>query len=56
MKVSITGCWKEFRTVWWNGKVVKMINQTLLPYLFEIFESEDYLTSAQCIKDMIVRW
>ena len=55
MKVRISNETKEFRTVWMENKLVKMIDQTKLPYKFEIFTSHDYKQTAEAIKKMIVR-
>ena len=46
---------RQFRTIWHEGSVVKMINQPLLPHKFEIYECKDYKQTAQAIKTMIVR-
>jgi translation initiation factor eIF-2B subunit alpha/methylthioribose-1-phosphate isomerase len=55
MKVRISNETKEFRTVWMENNNVKMIDQTKLPYKFEIFTSYDYKQTADAIKTMIVR-
>jgi len=55
MKVRISNETKEFRTVWMENNIVKMIDQTKLPYKFEIFTSNDYIETAKAIKNMIVR-
>lgn len=46
---------KHFRTVWMEDGVVKLIDQTKLPFAFEIYECNSYRDSAQAIKNMIVR-
>ena len=46
---------KNYRTVWLEGKVVKLINQPLLPHKFEIYECKNYKETAHAIKTMIVR-
>lgn len=46
---------KDYRTVWFQDGKLKLIEQNLLPFRFEIFESDDYRKSAQAIKNMAVR-
>ena len=46
---------KHFRTVWMEGNVVKMIDQSLLPHDFKIYECKDYIQTAQAIKNMTIR-
>src|SRR3989338_2401415 len=46
---------KHYRTVWMEKDIVKMINQSLLPHSFGIYEAKDYLDVANAIKTMIVR-
>lgn len=48
---------KFYKTVWYDEKnnVVFMIDQTLLPFRFEIVELKDYRATARAIKDMVVR-
>jgi len=55
MRVKIGDELKEFRTVWIEGKAVKLINQPKLPHKFEIYNSLDYKKTAEAIKKMIVR-
>jgi len=55
MKVIIGGVRKDVRTLWLEGSVLRMINQPLLPYRFEIFESKDYRKTAGAIRTMVVR-
>jgi len=55
MKVRIDNETKEFRTVWMEGKTVKLIDQPKLPHKFEIHDSFDYKKTAEAIKTMIVR-
>ncbi|MCF8232095.1 MAG: S-methyl-5-thioribose-1-phosphate isomerase [Bacteroidales bacterium] len=44
-----------YTTVWADGQKVCMIDQTKLPYHFEIFEAESYLQTCKAIKNMVVR-
>ncbi|OGO04615.1 MAG: S-methyl-5-thioribose-1-phosphate isomerase [Chloroflexi bacterium RBG_13_56_8] len=44
-----------YRTVWMEGNVVKMINQPLIPYRFEIVDLPTHHDTAHAIKTMIVR-
>ena len=45
----------NYRTVWMQGSYVCMINQTLLPFQFEIYKSKNHLETANAIKNMIIR-
>jgi len=55
MKVRVGNEIKEFRTVWIEGKTVKLIDQPKLPHKFEIYDSTDHKKTAEAIKTMIVR-
>ena len=55
MKVKVGNKIKDFRTVWMEGKTVKMIDQTKLPHKFEIYDSFTHEETAEAIKNMIVR-
>ena len=46
---------KHYRTVWMEGSSVFMIDQTLLPFEFSIFEAKTYRESCVAIKTMITR-
>ncbi len=46
---------KHYRTVWMEGSVVYMIDQTLLPFEFKIFEAKKYQSCCHAIKTMITR-
>jgi len=46
---------KDYRTVWMENGVVKLINQPSIPHKFEIYECKDYKETAKAIKTMIVR-
>lgn len=46
---------KHYRTVWMEGTSVLMIDQTKLPFVFEIFEAKTYQESCIAIKTMITR-
>ncbi len=46
---------RHYRTVWMEGSTVYMIDQTLLPYEFQIFEAVTYKESCFAIKNMITR-
>ncbi len=46
---------KNYRTVWMEGSVVRMINQPLLPHRFEITDLPDYKATGESIRTMIVR-
>ncbi|MBI3027823.1 S-methyl-5-thioribose-1-phosphate isomerase [Candidatus Woesearchaeota archaeon] len=45
----------NYRTVWMQDTSVYMINQQLLPFKFEIFQSKNYVETANAIKTMVVR-
>jgi len=55
MRVKVGNEIKEFRTVWIEGKTVNLIDQTKLPYKFEIYKSTSYKKTVEAIKNMIVR-
>ena len=44
-----------YRTVWLDGRTVKLIDQRLLPYVFEILECPCYRETAAAIQMMAVR-
>ena len=46
---------KNYRTVWLENGIVRLINQPLLPDKFEIYSCENYMETAKAIKEMIVR-
>jgi len=46
---------KDYRTVWLENGIVKLINQPLLPDKFEVYSCKNYKETAKAIKDMIVR-
>src|SRR5512136_2208702 len=43
------------RTIEWDNGVVKMIDQRLLPGVFEIAEFDDYRQVARAIREMYIR-
>jgi len=46
---------KHYRTVWMEKSSVYLIDQTLLPYEFQIFEATNYLECCFAIKNMVTR-
>jgi S-methyl-5-thioribose-1-phosphate isomerase len=46
---------KHYRSVWIEGSTVFMINQSLLPHRFEIFESPDHQRTTRALINLIVR-
>lgn len=46
---------KHYRSVWMEGRLVCMIDQTLLPYRFIIRRFDDYRDTCQAIAAMVVR-
>ncbi len=55
MKVKTPEGVREFRTVWMEGDMVRMINQPLLPQRFKICSCKNYQETARAIKTMVVR-
>jgi S-methyl-5-thioribose-1-phosphate isomerase len=45
----------HYRTVWLEGRTVRMIDQTLLPFRFVIHDASNHEETARCIRDMVVR-
>jgi S-methyl-5-thioribose-1-phosphate isomerase len=45
----------HYRTVWMEGSTIRMINQPLLPFRFEIIDLPDHHAAARAIQTMIVR-
>ena len=46
---------KHYRTVWLENSEVKMIDQRLLPFKFELFSSKNHKETSLAIKNMVVR-
>jgi len=46
---------RDYRAVWYEGHVVKFIDQRKLPFAFEIFSATTVEDVAYAIKDMVVR-
>lgn len=46
---------KSYQTVWIEGNTVRMINQNLLPFSFEIHDCPGYWDTCMAITDMTVR-
>src|SRR3989344_2996531 len=46
---------QNYRTVWMQDSSVYLINQQLLPFKFEIYQSKNHIETANAIKTMIVR-
>ncbi|MGM0626489.1 MAG: S-methyl-5-thioribose-1-phosphate isomerase [Bacteroidota bacterium] len=46
---------KHYRTIYWNGGKVKMIEQNKLPFEFCWFTAETYRDTCMAIKSMIIR-
>jgi methylthioribose-1-phosphate isomerase len=55
MKIITDGETREYRTVWLEGKTVKMIDQSLLPFTFRIIEAGSCEEIAKAIRDMVIR-
>lgn len=46
---------KHYRTVWFNDGTVYLVDQTLLPFEFRVYEAGTYLETCSAIKNMVVR-
>jgi len=46
---------RHYRTVWMEGNIVRMINQPLIPFRFEIVDLPTHRDTATAIRTMIVR-
>ncbi len=55
MKILVKGKRRNFRSVWLEDSKVKLINQILLPYKFEVYETRTVEETADAIKKMVVR-
>jgi methylthioribose-1-phosphate isomerase len=44
-----------YRTVWLEGRTVRMIDQPLLPHRFAVRDCEDHRATARAIRDMVTR-
>jgi len=55
MRVKIRDKIKNYRTVWIEKGVVKLINQLKLPHKFEIHSCKNHRETAKAIRNMIVR-
>jgi methylthioribose-1-phosphate isomerase len=55
MKVKTNGSTKEFRTVWLDGTVIRMIDQSKLPFHFRIIEAKTCNEIAEAIQRMTIR-
>ncbi|MFH1787874.1 MAG: S-methyl-5-thioribose-1-phosphate isomerase [Candidatus Altiarchaeota archaeon] len=46
---------KDYRSVWMEGRVVKLIDQPRLPHEFRIYDCETFMDTAHAITSMVVR-
>ena len=46
---------RYYRTIWMEGRTVKMIDQSRLPYTFEIADMRDCTEIANAINNMVIR-
>ncbi|MBC7315556.1 MAG: S-methyl-5-thioribose-1-phosphate isomerase [Chloroflexi bacterium] len=46
---------KHYRTMWLEGSTVRMVNQPLIPYRFEIIDLPTHRHTAEAITTMVVR-
>ncbi|HIJ98999.1 TPA: S-methyl-5-thioribose-1-phosphate isomerase [archaeon] len=55
MKIRVGGKTKNYRTVWFENRSVKLIDQTKLPFKFSIYSAKTYKQTREAIRNMIVR-
>ena len=55
MKVKVGGETREIRTLWREGRTVRMIDQRKLPHRFEITATTHHTETAEAIRDMVLR-
>ena len=55
MRVVIEGEVRELRTIWREGRIVKMIDQRMLPHRLEITSMGDHRETAEAIREMVLR-
>jgi S-methyl-5-thioribose-1-phosphate isomerase len=55
LKVRVGGKVLNYRNIWFEGKNLKFIDQTKLPFKFSIFTSRNYRETADAIREMKVR-
>jgi translation initiation factor eIF-2B subunit alpha/methylthioribose-1-phosphate isomerase len=55
VRVQVNGSAREFRTVWLEDGLVKLIDQRALPFDLRIYEAKDFEEVAVAIEDMVVR-
>ena len=55
MRVKVGKKVKDYRTVWMQGYIVRMIDQTKLPHKFQIYNCTNFEQTADAIRNMIVR-
>lgn len=55
MKVKINGEIAEYKALWREDSIVKMVDQRKLPHSFEILTLQDHKDTANAIKTMVTR-
>jgi len=55
MRVKIRGETREVRTLWREGRTVRMIDQRQLPHRFEITTTDQHTETADAIRNMVLR-
>jgi methylthioribose-1-phosphate isomerase len=55
MKVKVNGETKDFKALWREGNIVKMVDQRVLPHRFEVITLENHKKTSKAIKNMITR-
>lgn len=55
MKVKVNGETKDFKALWREGNIVKMVDQRVLPHRFEVITLENHKQTSEAIKNMITR-
>jgi len=55
MRVKIGGETREVRTLWREGRTIRMIDQRKLPHRFEISSTSRHTETAEAIRNMVLR-
>jgi translation initiation factor eIF-2B subunit alpha/methylthioribose-1-phosphate isomerase len=55
MRVRVGNKYKDYKSVWFENNIIKLIDQTKLPFKFEIVSIKNYSQLYSAIKKMVVR-
>lgn len=55
MRVKIGGETREVRTLWREGRTIRMIDQRQLPHRFEVTATNHHTETAEAIRNMVMR-